>query len=337
MPKSHKITPKYQLEAKIQNFLGRSPEKDAYPILTFLANFIAHLGDLFGYISMYIISNFLIKNGQVPPEITLEAYTILWVYFYYLGERTKLIFKMPRPHAYYNKNLVQSHGARFYNQYGPPSTHVIGINFCGYPILVWFYQQVNILDPNLAWFSEFILLVCGMIGLARIYIGAHTIFCVILASFICWFGSLFYFQFCNFFNYLHTSSSTSISADYYGFVNFISLYFTLYLMKNYPEIHLKFKPAALNYLTLQNEKYKFDSRHDLIRIALGVVCLQFKNLLHFQYVKIMSPGFNNFDVVAFILLISFACYQMHSFYVISKENLLVILVAVMIQNFTPVF
>ena len=114
------------------------------------------------------------ENENAPSTKSLVlAYSQIFSLTMYFGEWLKLLLKIPRPSNLKNSNLVQDYKPRHYNEYGPPSTHVMGIVMCGFPFFGSLFGSSSLL---------FFASLCIFIGLARIYLGAHSVLCVFIAT-----------------------------------------------------------------------------------------------------------------------------------------------------------
>ena len=112
-------------------------------------------------------------------------YCHVWVWSHTITELLKSILRLPRPDKSKNGNLYQSEYDHILQEYGPPSSHVVGITLALYP----FISQFGL--PG-------IIFTVISVSISRIYFGAHSIFCVVSGSFIAVIFSLYFNEISNF-------------------------------------------------------------------------------------------------------------------------------------------
>lgn len=93
---------------------------------------------------------------------------MLWVHN--LASLAKLVFRIKRPAKKFNKNLVQFGKDKILFEYGPPSTHVVGI-----PLMAWPFIM------NSVWLKIGIV---AAVGISRIYLGVHSVLCIATGAYI---------------------------------------------------------------------------------------------------------------------------------------------------------
>merc|ERR1719220_150844 len=306
---AHSSAP-FASEVRIQRLLLRrhdrsQPQGYAYfPPFEAFARFVSDVGDLYGYVFLYLASTVIIvTSGHNDARERLYAYSHIYVWSYYAGERLKLLLKMPRPNAQANPDLVQDFKPRLFNQYGPPSTHVMGIVLCGYPLFDWIFG-----GSQSTWIGCFCL--CLLVGLTRIYLGAHTVFCIVSATAYVMAVVTFYDQ---------IGSCLRIVCDSW----LLKLgHLALHVVHDslYPEVHVVV--AGDEKRTKMNERFKFDSKHDVVRIGLISVCALMQDLF------VTSPTTLHRYIVAALASTGFYLTYLHDYH-------LVPIVAGLIQNLVP--
>jgi len=182
----------FRTEEKIQKFLGirKTIENDEETwkfnkLLHLYFIIFTNLGNLYGYIISIIGCTSYLYYRNVDNPLAIYGYCHAWVWSHTITELLKSILRLPRPDKSKNSNLYQSEYEHILQEYGPPSSHVVGITIALYP----FISQFGL--PG-------ILFTIISVSLSRIYFGAHSIFCVVSGSFIALIFSLYFTEITNF-------------------------------------------------------------------------------------------------------------------------------------------
>jgi len=250
----------YYYERQIQKFLQLHSKTKYNKQIHFIMQAWSCLGNVYGYIGMIFLTSayfvLSIENSDFYGEylILTRPYVHKFVWGMNIAQALKAVFRMPRPNqktkkypkTKNNPELVQLIGEKTKAEYGPPSTHVVGISLILYPHLV--DHSWNLFYACLA-----------LSATSRIYLGAHTIFCITT-------GSLFSILF----HYFHTEISTfsNINTPIFNIIHFITL---LAVVFNFPD--------CSDDKILANKTFRDQQRISMASVALILIdLLKFKLL-----------------------------------------------------------
>lgn len=183
----------FETEVKIQKFLGIRKTKEEWrhnEVFYGYFKIFTELGSLNGYILAVVLNCAWlyykgVQNGNLDPK-PVYGYCHVWVWSLLLAELIKALLKLPRPDPAKNADLFQHEKAYIVKEYGPPSTHVVGVMTSLQPLLAPYGLP-----------AYFLLLIST--SLSRLYFGVHTIFCVISGSAIGLFASIYHTEIATFF------------------------------------------------------------------------------------------------------------------------------------------
>ena len=215
----------YHYERQIQKFLQLHSKTNYNKQIHFIMRAWSSLGNVYGYIGMIFLTSAYFANKSIENADFYGDYLNLtrpyvhkFVWGMNIAQALKAVFRMPRPNQKTQKypktgknpELVQLISEKTKAEYGPPSTHVVGISLILYPHLV--DHSWNLFYACLA-----------LSATSRIYLGAHTIFCITT-------GSLFSILV----HYFHASISSfsNINTPIFNMIHLITL---LVVVFNFPE------------------------------------------------------------------------------------------------------